>query len=69
MFNSLGIQELILILIVGLIIFGPKRLPELGKTLGKGIVEFKKSIQGIKEDIETRTDSPEENNHIKKEQE
>ena len=41
--GSLGIQEMIIILVIALIIFGPKKLPELGKSLGKGIAEFKKA--------------------------
>ena len=58
---DLGIQELIVIFIVALIIFGPKRLPELGRTLGKGIVELKKAMQGVREqmhdefDVSTKT--------------
>jgi sec-independent protein translocase protein TatA len=39
-------MEIILVLIVALIVFGPKKLPELGKSLGKGINEFKGSING-----------------------
>jgi sec-independent protein translocase protein TatA len=41
--GSIGIQEMIIILVIALIIFGPKKLPELGKSLGKGIAEFKKA--------------------------
>ncbi len=48
---DLGIQELIVIFIVALIVFGPKRLPELGRTLGKGIAELKKSLSGFKEQM------------------
>jgi sec-independent protein translocase protein TatA len=39
-------MEIILVLIVALIVFGPKKLPELGKSLGKGIHEFKGTISG-----------------------
>lgn len=49
---DLGIQELIVIFIVALIVFGPKRLPELGKTIGKGILELKKAVQGVKEQVD-----------------
>ncbi len=49
---DLGIQELIVIFIVALIVFGPKRLPELGRTLGKGIMELKKAVQGVKEQMD-----------------
>jgi sec-independent protein translocase protein TatA len=43
---NVGPMEIILVLIVALIVFGPKKLPELGKSLGKGIHEFKGTISG-----------------------
>ncbi len=46
-----GGYEWIVIMIIGLLLFG-KRLPEVGKSLGKGIVEFKKGLQGIEDDID-----------------
>jgi sec-independent protein translocase protein TatA len=49
---SLGTPEIILILIAGVLLFG-RRLPEVGRYLGKGIVEFKKGIRGVEEDIDT----------------
>jgi TatA/E family protein of Tat protein translocase len=52
MFGSLGIPELLLIFIVALIVFGPKRLPEIGKTLGKAMGEFKKATDDFKNTIE-----------------
>jgi TatA/E family protein of Tat protein translocase len=52
MFGSLGIPELIMIFIVALIVFGPKRLPEIGKTLGKAMGEFKKATDDFKNTIE-----------------
>jgi sec-independent protein translocase protein TatA len=45
-----SIPELILLLVVILLIFGPKRVPEIGRSLGKGMREFKNSIQGKDED-------------------
>ncbi len=45
MFN-LGLPELILVFVVTLLVFGPKRLPELAKGLGKGIRDFKKALEG-----------------------
>ena len=42
----IGMPELILLLIVLLLIFGPKRLPEMGRSLGRGMREFKESISG-----------------------
>lgn len=50
---DLGIQELIVIFIVALLVFGPKKLPELGRSLGKGIAELKKAMQGVKEQMDT----------------
>ncbi len=47
---NVGPFELAIVLIIALIVFGPKRLPELGKSLGKGIREFKGSINGEHDD-------------------
>jgi TatA/E family protein of Tat protein translocase len=52
MFGSLGIQEMILIFIIALIVFGPKRLPEIGRTIGKALGEFKKATDDFKNTIE-----------------
>ena len=45
---NIGPMEIAIVLIIALIVFGPKRLPELGKSLGKGIQEFKGTISGVK---------------------
>ena len=45
-FNSIGPMELIIVLVIALIVLGPKRLPEVGKSLGRGMREFKESISG-----------------------
>jgi len=50
MFN-IGTPELILILVVALIILGPKRLPELAKSLGRGLREFQKAADDVKESL------------------
>jgi sec-independent protein translocase protein TatA len=47
---EIGITGLIVILIVALLVFGPKRLPEIGRSLGKGMREFKDSITGGSDD-------------------
>ena len=44
MFGSLGMPELIVILVVALVVFGPSKLPELGKSLGEAIRGFRKSV-------------------------
>ena len=50
---DLGIQELIVIFIVALVVLGPKKLPELGRNLGKGLAELKKAMQSVKEQMDT----------------
>ena len=55
MVPEIGIPGLILILVVALLVFGPKRLPEMGRSLGRGMREFKDSISGNK-----HTDEPAE---------
>ena len=52
MFGSLGFPELILIFFVALIVFGPKKLPEIGRTIGKALGEFKKATDDFKNTIE-----------------
>ena len=44
--NGIGPLEIIIILVIALLVFGPKRLPELGRSLGRGMREFKDSISG-----------------------
>ena len=52
MFGSLGVPELLLIFFVALIVFGPRKLPEIGRTLGKALGEFKKATDDLKNTIE-----------------
>ena len=52
MFNSIGPAELLIVLVIVLLIFGPKRLPGLGRQLGSGMREFKDSISGQDEKAE-----------------
>lgn len=49
--GSLGLPEIIFILLLALLIFGPKRLPEIGRTLGKGMAEFRKASNDLKRTI------------------
>ncbi|HVV90399.1 MAG TPA: twin-arginine translocase TatA/TatE family subunit [Solirubrobacterales bacterium] len=56
MLGNIGPLEIIIVLIIALIVFGPKRLPELGNSLGKGIREFKESVTGEKEDDDADDD-------------
>jgi sec-independent protein translocase protein TatA len=52
MFGSIGMPELIIILVIALIIFGPRKLPELGRSLGKSIGEFKKASNELRNTLE-----------------
>jgi sec-independent protein translocase protein TatA len=58
MFGSVGVPELIIIFTIALIIFGPRKLPELGKSLGKSLAEFKRASNELKStlDEEIRTE-------------
>ena len=51
-FQSVGVWEILLLLLVLLLVFGPKRLPEMGRSLGRGMREFKDSITGADLDFE-----------------
>jgi sec-independent protein translocase protein TatA len=47
---SVGPTELIIVLVIALLVLGPKRLPEVGRSVGRGMREFKDSISGINRD-------------------
>lgn len=52
MFGSIGMPELIIIFVIALIIFGPRKLPELGRSLGKSIAEFKRTSNDLRNTLE-----------------
>jgi TatA/E family protein of Tat protein translocase len=52
MFGSIGMPELVIILVIALIIFGPRKLPELGRSLGKSLGEFKKASNELRSTLE-----------------
>jgi TatA/E family protein of Tat protein translocase len=59
MFGSIGPMELILIFVVALLVFGPKKLPEIGRSVGKALREFKKTSDEIKGRIEEEIEASE----------
>jgi sec-independent protein translocase protein TatA len=52
MLGSLGIPELIVIFVIALIVFGPRKLPELARSLGRGIAEFKKATSELQSSLD-----------------
>ena len=65
MFGEIGIEKIFLLLVVVLLLFGAKRIPEIGSSIGRGIREFKRSINDLQNDVhtsepgtETRTAAP-----------
>jgi sec-independent protein translocase protein TatA len=72
--GSLGPWEIVLIVVIALLVFGAKKLPELGRSVGKGIKEFKKGMNDIEndiyEDVENKKDPYKEiNQKLKNEEE
>jgi len=65
--GSLGLPEILMIFALVLLLFGPKKLPEIGKALGKGIREFKKGTTGLVDSInDSAKMEPEKPNPVKK---
>ncbi len=58
MFGSIGLQEILLILLVALLLFGARRLPEIGRGLGKGIREFKRASRELTDKMTDEEDEP-----------
>ena len=52
MFGSIGGTELMVIMVIALLVFGPRKLPELGRSLGKGLSEFKRASNDLKRSLE-----------------
>lgn len=55
MFENVGGGELLVIMFVVFLFFGPKKLPEIGKNIGKGLREIRKAMNGVQKDIENIT--------------
>jgi sec-independent protein translocase protein TatA len=64
--GSIGWQGLVVILIILLLVFGPKRLPEMGRSIGRGMREFKDSLTGSDDDddVERRLTAPEDEESV-----
>jgi sec-independent protein translocase protein TatA len=60
MLGNIGPLEIVVVLIIALIVFGPKRLPELGRSLGRGIREFRGSLGGNDDDNDDDQAGPQE---------
>lgn len=58
MLNQIGMPEILVILLIVLLVFGAKRLPEMGAAMGKGIREFKKSLRDVQESVDAGQDNP-----------
>jgi sec-independent protein translocase protein TatA len=55
---NIGVPELLIVLVIALIVLGPKKLPEVGRSLGRGMREFKDSISGITEADDDEDEAP-----------
>jgi TatA/E family protein of Tat protein translocase len=64
MFGSLGFPELLMIFFVALIVFGPRRLPEIGRSIGKALGEFKKATNDMKLTLEEEVRMEEEQKRV-----
>ncbi len=66
MFGSIGGTELLVIMLIALLIFGPRKLPELGRSIGKGLSEFKRASNDLKRSLEEEleVDEPSRPNKI-----
>ena len=63
--GNIGFPEMVLIFVVALLVFGPKRLPELGKSLGRGISEFRRASSDLRNSIEREIEAAEVDQAIK----
>jgi len=66
MFGSIGMPELILIFVIALIIFGPRKLPKIGKAIGRSLAEFKRASNDLKRSIEEEIEAEELKERLKK---
>jgi len=64
---GIGMPELIVILVIALIVIGPQKLPDLARSLGKGLAEFRRATEDFKQNIEDEAKAAEEKERIAKE--
>ena len=64
MVPNVGILEIAIVLVIALIVFGPKRLPELGKSLGRGISEFREGVSSIGDSVTGKDDDEEDDEPV-----
>ena len=62
---GLGPMEMLIVGVIAVLLFG-NRLPEVGRSLGKGLIEFKKGLQGIEEDIDTSANQPQQTTRVER---
>lgn len=64
MVPNVGILEIAIVLVIALIVFGPKRLPELGKSLGRGISEFREGVSNIGDSVTGNDDDEDDDEPV-----
>ncbi len=64
---GIGMPEMIIILVIALIVIGPQKLPELAKTLGKGLAEFKRATEDFRQGVDEEAKAAEEKERLAKE--
>ena len=58
MFGQIGMSELLVILVIVLLVFGPKKIPELARNLSRGLNEFRRAAEEVKEELTLDPDAP-----------
>lgn len=66
MLSNIGVPGLILILIVALVVFGPNKLPEIGRAFGRSLREFKRASEGLTDEIKKEITKDDEDDNTKK---